>query len=268
MSYILEALRKSERERHTGQAPSLPGVVAGATPQRPFRPILPWLVLLLALNGAVLGYFWTRHIDPAPAGAEAVAPAPPAAAQADAIQPAPPEVAPSRVAEISRAAQTPPAPVEPAAPRTRLAAAPPPGTRTSPRPKREPLVATKSGARPAAETPPSVAAKPMPEPPAVPPAAVPRPPKIPDPPAEETRPAAGEDLPFLEALPADLQQLLPPLKINLFAYSSVPAERFAIIDMKRYNPGDRITGGAALVDIRPDALVLELNGRKFLVRRP
>jgi general secretion pathway protein B len=51
----------------------------------------------------------------------------------------------------------------------------------------------------------------------------------------------------------------------MLAYSSVPEERFAVIDMVKYSRGDRLPGGAVLVDIRADSLVLELNGSRFRV---
>ena len=84
-------------------------------------------------------------------------------------------------------------------------------------------------------------------------------------------PAVGRsrtDLPWLEALPAEFRARVPPFKINVYAYSKVPGERFAIIDMKKYLPGDRIPGGALLLEIRADGLVLELEGTKFRIPRP
>jgi general secretion pathway protein B len=61
---------------------------------------------------------------------------------------------------------------------------------------------------------------------------------------------------------------MPPFKINVYAYSKSPAERFAIIDMSKYLAGDRIPGGALLLEIRADSLIFELDGTKFRVPRP
>lgn len=83
------------------------------------------------------------------------------------------------------------------------------------------------------------------------------------------RPLADEPaIPFIHALPIDFQQRVGPITINVFAYSEQPEERFAIIDMKKYRVGDSIQGGAELLEIRSDSLVLRSEGRKFRIPRP
>ena len=58
MSYILEALRKAERERQLAEAPSMPEILTVQPDRR--RNWLPWLAasLLLAANCALLWHLW------------------------------------------------------------------------------------------------------------------------------------------------------------------------------------------------------------------
>ena len=67
MSYILEALRKSERERQAGQAAPLVPIPLDQAPPR--RHGLAWAAtFLILLNGTVLGYLWlTRWPSKEPA---------------------------------------------------------------------------------------------------------------------------------------------------------------------------------------------------------
>jgi hypothetical protein len=73
--------------------------------------------------------------------------------------------------------------------------------------------------------------------------------------------------PDLRDLPLDFQERVPPMKISMFAYSKNPAERFVIIDMRKYRAGDRLPGGILLLNIQAENLLLELDGQKFLVPR-
>jgi general secretion pathway protein B len=83
-----------------------------------------------------------------------------------------------------------------------------------------------------------------------------------------TVPRAGRNgIPYLRDLPLSFQERIPPLKISMFAYSRNPAERFVIIDMKKHRVGDQIPGGALLMEIQAENLLLELEGQKFLLPR-
>jgi general secretion pathway protein B len=69
----------------------------------------------------------------------------------------------------------------------------------------------------------------------------------------------------LDSLPADLRQALPPLHLDVLAYSKDPAERFAVINLQRYQPGDLLPGGLKLLDIQPHGAVLDFHGTAFLL---
>lgn len=82
-------------------------------------------------------------------------------------------------------------------------------------------------------------------------------------------PAAGDGAtdapPGLDALPAGLRAGLPPLHIDALAWSEDPAQRFAIIDLKRREVGDALGGGATLVAIRADGVVVEVGGQRVTI---
>ncbi|MDM4770000.1 general secretion pathway protein GspB [Solimonas sp. SE-A11] len=130
MSYILDALRKAERERNLGQPPSMQAVTQPSALHRPQRrPLWPLLlglaVLMLIATAATLA--WQRHRAPA---AVAPAEATPDRAPAAAL-PAP---APGAVSSFDDLAPPEPAlpPVEEEEMPAEVAAPPPPAARAAP----------------------------------------------------------------------------------------------------------------------------------------
>lgn len=75
-------------------------------------------------------------------------------------------------------------------------------------------------------------------------------------------------LPNMANLSEELKAQLPPLKINVFAYAELPQERFLIIDMHKYKIGDTIKAGLSLKDIGVENAVLDFNGQRFRIERP
>jgi general secretion pathway protein B len=299
MSYILEALRKSERERQTGQVPSLPALLSDQPPRR--RHGVLWLiVLLLAVNGAGLGYLWLNGWGRNPPPVQSASPEPTHPADSEAKTAAstdvgpnntitltgpPPANLPPKAVESAPSVAAKPLPPQRSEAKAGTAANPfpaPPSSRTAkPAPAvkpiaRQPTVARVDRAPEEEESTkrlPSVASLKREERLAALQAPVPAfVPRVPDTDtetdAQEPDRAEQDAIPWLSTLPANFQQRVPPIKINIFAYSKVPAERFAIIDMRKYLVGDRIPGGAALLEIRSDSLVLELDGAKFRIPRP
>ena len=74
MSYILDALRKAEQERHLGQPPTLTAAPPLAEPTRSRRFWYGVTVLALGLNALLLAFFLGRS-QPAPQPASVAAPA-------------------------------------------------------------------------------------------------------------------------------------------------------------------------------------------------
>jgi general secretion pathway protein B len=67
---------------------------------------------------------------------------------------------------------------------------------------------------------------------------------------------ASEEIPSLWELPANLQQKLSGLKINIHVYTDDAAQRFVIINMRKYREGDRL---------EPSGMQLERITRKGIV---
>lgn len=299
MSYILEALRKSERERQLGQAPSLPVLVADAPPQR--HRWLPWIVsiLLLTLNVAALLYFGFGNKDSKPSETQKIVvaqpafPAPyaePKVVMPSSGQPATvPETPRQDLAEQEKAAVTStlissasindriaPKPVVNDAAQSTNRSVPEKASVVTPPPvaDRKPLPITvqatsnkplndekkplKEKLEKSVERPEAIEVKRAAEKPVVP--VLPRA-------MEDTVKAEvkREELPLLSAMPEDMRSRMPPLTVNMLAYTSLPKERFAVVNMVKYSSGDQLPGGAVLLEIRSDGLVLDLDGMRFRI---
>jgi len=279
MSYILEALRKSERDRLAAQAPSLPSMLADPPRRRPHWMI--WLLAgLLAINGLGLGWLWVsgrgKPVAPVPPPTPIARPAPATpASQAD--------VAPGQTIRLEEVPAAKPLANPPPSPAPLVRKPAPPSAQAEAKPPRKPQPEPLAKPEPRAAKPPKPARDeeaPLEE--AAPPAyaqpqSAPRsklallPPISPEARSEATaasRTPARDAIPWLNALPAEFRQRLPEFRINIFAYSPDPEERFAIIDMQKYRVGERIPGDALLLEIRADCLILELDGQKFRYPRP
>lgn len=60
----------------------------------------------------------------------------------------------------------------------------------------------------------------------------------------------------------------PKLTINVFSYAQKPEDRFVIIDMVKYKIGQQVKRGVKLKEIRSDSIVLEDSKGTFTVDRP
>lgn len=299
MSYILEALRKSERERQAGQAAPLAPIPLDPAPPR--RHGLAWATaFLILLNGTVLGYLWlTRWQSKEPATQPA-----PTASTEHAAKTAPirnaaaPSTTETRIASApadSHSSEIPPPAKEKASALAKAEPLPvarvpekkadktarlPAVSVKPPSPEPIPSEITESAAAMTEKRPgkaadksrPQIDPKPVAEPTISedlsPPVAFGAPVSTPE--SRDPAPALAENpgIPFMYEMPADFQQRVGPVTINVFAYSELPEERFAIIDMEKYRVGDRLGNGAKLLEIRADSLVLQSEGRTFRVPRP
>ena len=279
MSLILEALKKSERQRRLGEMPNLgTPVLAG----RPRRSLLPWLAGAIVVAIAVSA--WLRFVPPAesitPAPVDATASAPAASAPA-AITPPPTAVAAAPPAPAAVLAQPATAAVKPglrlpsgddrpgsvadaplsplvAGPRKPPAAAP---AAVAPVPKpalaaqpAKPVATPAATGTPKAPTPgangASVAA-------ATPAQATPRKPAAPAAPA----------LPSVWEMPYAVRKDLPALALTMHVFSSVAAERFVVVEGERHVEGDDLGDGVTLREIRSDGIVLDFKGQRFVYPR-
>ena len=284
MSYILEALKKSERDRALGQVPSL-GAEQVAVREAP--PVTRWalgaLMVLVGLSGGILlarFEIGASHRSPVEAGPPAAAIAPqarpgaasPAASQAPAIVAAQPrQPAPPREAVASQAA-SPPKPSAAAVPPTEQAptpAAPVPGASANALSSTQhssppPASAAVSAAPPS--TPPASASGAVKTDAAPPPPATPAGSGVPEKASTtvaSSAPATPAEVPLLRDLPASVRQGLPILHVDVHVYDKNPARRFVLINMRRYREGDTLAAGPRLLRITPGGVVLEYHGVRF-----
>ncbi len=219
MSFILDALRKSEHERQRSAVPGLAQVPsATASPEVP-RWVLP-VIGVLAAAVLVLGAAWWQSTR---GGADGTATA---AMDTRTLELPPP--APQTGAAIAPITVVPPA----APPRVPLAEA-----------TRPPAVALSAAARTALET-------------AADPAVTP---------AEPDSAAASQPtLPSAAALAAE-GVTLPPLRLDLLAYSEQRSDRFVFINGRKYVEGERLPEGLVLEAVEPRGAVMSHQGRRFLL---
>jgi general secretion pathway protein B len=277
MSFILDALRKSEHERQRQTGPALVEVPVAA-PKPRTNPWATAAIALLVINLVAIGVLLLvrsgdappdapgaqTSASPAATGAPASA-APVAIAEPAAQGPPPAATAPAPVA------QNPPTTPAPAAPPPMLRPAEPaaPGTRN-------PLEREVAGYVPGMEYEAAArAAAPPPGPPAV--VAAPRRggtvvyESLPDvdamTPAGPARPAGSPSRNMPTADEVAASSGLPELRLELHVYSTRPQERFVFINAAKYREGDTTPEGAAIEEITPDGVVMSARGNRFLLPR-
>jgi general secretion pathway protein B len=238
VSFILDALRKSETERQRQAGPGL--VDAGYRPPAQRRALwLPLLLVVLTANLALMGWYFLR---PAPPGE-----APPPAAGTPGAAPGadPPAVATS-------------APTPAAAGRSLADAA---GVAA---PEDGPYDAT-------ADLPALDPAAPVTEVLEVPPqAGDASAPAATTAPGGSATPASGG---IADSLPTATQLMeagaipVRPLHLDIHVWSDLPAERFVFVNMRKYGEGSLLPDGARIEEITPDGVVLSQDGQRFVLNR-
>ena len=66
---------------------------------------------------------------------------------------------------------------------------------------------------------------------------------------------------------AELGGKLPELRLDLHVYAAKSADRYAFINMRKVREGDVTTEGVAVKEITPEGVVLEYQGTEFLLGR-
>lgn len=263
MSFILDALRKSEHERQRQTGPGLAEVPVA--PTKPKTNVWAMAaVALLIVNLVAVGVYLLRRAQPQEAAATSV----PAAATDAATAPA-----------VTNPTLTAPAPAAAQAPAITQSATPP-----APRPavsepvSRNPLADEVGGADPklraAASSVPSgppavtrngatkrgsVVYAPIPEaedapysePAAAEPAVRPAPAAAP---AREAMPGADE---------LTARGTLPALHLDLHVYAAQPQQRFIFVNSRKYREGEALAEGPVVEQITTDGAVLNFRGSRF-----
>ena len=253
MSYILDALRKAERDRHLAHVPTLATIhtPAAARPARRW----PWVLaaaLALSIGAVVVVAFREERPDvyPLPSGSPeqrrsttptvVARPSPPAAdtraaSRAGAVADKPRDE-PARVAAV-RSAPSERAPATPGGETARPAAT----ASTSTEAKQAPRV--------------SIVA---PDKPASPPSPVPG--------GSAPSPVSGRPR-SLQEMPASVRESLPAMKLEVLYYSDTAAERMVFINGRKYVEGQTVDGKAVVEEIARDGAVLSYQGQRFLLRQ-
>lgn len=266
MSLILEALRKSERERRLGSAPSIGSPVMSVRRRRNW---LPLLVVLISLG--LLALWWLQRKPQAPpAPPNPVATAKPGAAPA-ARNPAEFEALPAQGTQpiqTNRRIETRPNPPTQAAPTTpatppAAVAANPDVAATTPASVAPATARSGTGRMPVQIEPaPATSTAVVAQQPAADAPATPTPRD-----AAATAPAQPvESLAMVWELPLATRRELPAIAISMHVFAENPAQRFIILNGQRQVQGDDI-GGLKLVEIRKDGAVFEFSGQRFLYPR-
>jgi len=238
MSYILDALRKSDQQRRRGAAPTLlTGQAAAAAPKQPA--LLSYGLLALVLLGAGIAIGWLRPWPPEPAAPAPVAiaanPPEPAQSQAPAVRP---DLAPK--SEPEPHAQN-------SAPATQAVPAPAPAPAQAQPHRATGVKIERQSAPPKAVAEESKkAAAPVPE----------QPPGTAD-------AAPAQNVISLAELPLALQQELPPMTISVHAYSGTPGDRMVGINNRMLREGDYVVPGLKLEQITPEGMVFGYKGFSF-----
>lgn len=253
MSFILEALRKSEDQRQSTSGPALAHVRTGGPSQRVPRWVLILSVLLVVnLFAMVALSMWSG--DSAPAEPAPVVQRAKASETVSAVEKATPGPA------IPTPVQTRPVPVTTTpSPARALPATAADSTQSSDRDLQASAGRGRSYSRDLRA---SIQSSGPSEPEAAPAGL---------PPAGQARPAqTGIDtssLPTFEELRARNMVDLPDLNVDIHVYDSGSAGRFVFINMQKYQEGDRLAEGPRVLEITTNGSVLEHQGQRFLLPR-
>ena len=268
MSFILDALRKSEHERQRQSGPALAEVPAAA-PRPRSNVWAPIAIALLLVNLLVVGVWLLRKSTNEPA-------APPPTAAINGGTPEPADAAPDApnpspaVAQGNSAtlAVPPPAMLRPAEPVTAPV-----------RQGRNPLEAETASGPPVLDQQMTAQAAAVPEGPA----AVTRVPtrrgsvvyeSLPDsaalggnsetPQPDTSRQPAGTGSGMRSA--DELSALgIPALNLDLHVYATQPAQRMVFVNSRKYREGDTLQEGPVVAQVTPTGAVLEYQGRSYLL---
>jgi general secretion pathway protein B len=236
MSFILDALKKSETDRARQSGPALYEVKV--PPPRHGLPL--WalaVVLLLAVNLAIGMWMLLRH---APRTAAA-------GSESPAVAPGSSSVAPPAAAAVAVPAQPPAGPPLPVSTGTVPAGAEAPA----------------GAATAAAHEPPAAAARESTNPEDYEPAAPAAPPVQGA--ESHVRRGTADGVPLYQEVATQQGASLPQLRLDLHVYAAQPSQRFVMINMRKLREGESTPEGARVESITPDGAILSYNGARFLL---
>jgi general secretion pathway protein B len=247
MSYILDALRKSERERQQADPLVLNPMGSDAIELPGRRVGLIGAVAAFAVIAIALSAYWifvSNRVGPA--------------------------TVPKNLPASTEASKPPSGPKAALVEKTPLEAK---AIRPAPELKPSPFVATRprSSVRDLAKE----ARTTQPTPASSTPTTVVGTPSVPDQSsvqakAPATTPVATEkeSIKFLRAMPAVFQRELRDLSVTIHIYAPNEADRILYINNRQYRAGEQVRDGVVVEEIVPDGAVLTYRGQRFKLPRP
>ena len=229
MSYILDALKKSDQQRQRGTTPTLPSAQATVSaPKQSSYVHYGVLAAVLLCAGIAIGWLYPWQEEQPTHAAEPLA-ARPAIPDTNQVSPTP---HPDQVAMADKPEQKLPVPSPaPAAPAI------------LPKEPAIPVVAEQEQKLP------------VPSPAPAAPAIAPKEPAIPITAEQKAMP--------LSELPLAIQQELPALKIQLHSYSNKSVNSIVSINSRMLKEGESLAPGLKLEKITPDGVILSYKGYRF-----
>lgn len=260
MSYILEALRKAERDRNLGRTPSLGDVTASVSRPPSRRPSTRamGLMALVAVLSICTVLMWRRSPVPEPAPAPPVAAAEPVPGS----QPVPvvPPAAP--VPPASEVAAVPAMPPGGTAAERMLAPDVPADSIDDLMDEPEVVAAVPEVAQMQPDTGSAASVAAVPEDTVAD--------EISDPMAEVSEPLPVEeepiasDVPLLRDMPADYRGAFPQLRVDVHVYDDDAARRWVMVNGHKAAEGTTLTEGPTVSRISPEGIVFDFRGRSVL----
>jgi len=266
MSYILDALKKSEQERQRGAVPNLQSIQSPAVPAKRFPRWVSLLSLLLILSAVSLAYWlqaWKKTASDGPAISisekkVAVPTAPTVRAATTDLKPAIRKPAAQPTKPVPAVAGKPVATIRenPTVAKTRpvIAGSEKPVVQAV----KPEMVATKKAASDAlpansvqqwekivpSSGSQTIAAKSAPSP-------------------QQVTVTSKPQFPTVAELPPAIQRSLPGIRISAHIYSENPSSRMVIINDRTLREGQVVVGGLVLKEITRDGVVFQFQGRRF-----
>ncbi|ROO32803.1 general secretion pathway protein GspB [Salinisphaera japonica] len=251
MSYLVDALKKAERERRAGDASSLHHAAAMDPARRRGAGYGRWLLAgLIAINVALVVYIWRPQAiaptapEPAAPSVKATTPAPQVTSNTGNETGAEPGPAKQEQKPDTPGTGSPPTITRQTVARPAASAAPDAGGQVS----YSDVPLTEASSTPAPET------------------------------TTRARDARGETQPAAingptsqadeSALMSQNETSAPAITINGQLYSTVPGRSFILVDGRRYHEGERLAAGPAVEQIEPSGAVLRYQGQRYRVAGP
>jgi general secretion pathway protein B len=253
MSFILDALRKSDQQRQRGSAPTLLTAQAAAIgTKRPSLMAYGTLGGVLLATGIVIGWLrpWQERVAPVPPSPPKPISTPSRPEPETAQRPSAAPSAPAPQAAVPDKSPSPGADAIPKSSGQQEAGTPASAQTAKTVPEQRPKQATEKPRAPLSQ---AVAISSRP----------PQPAQVPAVNADGSSGASEQPPPWMTELPVEVQRDLPAMHVMVHAYSARPADRLVGINNKLLHEGDEVAPGLKLEQITPEGMVLNFKGQVF-----